>query len=288
MKEDKTDEMDNYLTLLPSDNINNLPIKSFGGTDLQTNIKKSETALQEMKPLRAIWNRSHSQWTWRHLNLNFVHPLKNMRQISAEITAKGDALNSAKWSHRKGQINEQEKREALKNKDLNKWDRLKIELELAETEESIENGLLMIEGCVKDILSLHELYNTLKEEVGDFDENDIEEEESKAHLQRSLLQCLRDVRERGSITAGQQEYLENIGANPSKTQVVLRAYVEKEASADADWSTEELYKFIRELTVELIDRQGIDKTRMINQHLLSEHNPEFAREDIFTKGDDDG
>ena len=137
--------------------------------------------------------------------------------------------------------------------------------------------LTLVNGCMKDILTLHDLYTQLKAQVGEINENDVEAEESKAHLQRSLVQSVRDVRERGAITKGEQEYLEQIGVNPGKVQTLIRNYVEAEQSDEADWSTDGLLDFIRSLTDELIDRGKVDQRRMKKQGFSTFHNPEFAQ-----------
>ena len=63
---------------LPSLADNTLPaIPSFGGNTLPENVEKAETALAELEPLGKIWNHSHSQWMWGHLNLSSFSPIKN-------------------------------------------------------------------------------------------------------------------------------------------------------------------------------------------------------------------
>ncbi len=74
-------------------------IPSFGGHTLTENVKKAESALVEMESLGKIWNHSHSQWAWRHLNLSSFSPIKNLRQISAEIEKKKAALNETKYKY---------------------------------------------------------------------------------------------------------------------------------------------------------------------------------------------
>jgi hypothetical protein len=117
---------------------------------------------------------------------------------------------------------------------------------------------------MKDILVLNELYEQLKEKVSSFSEADVEKEETKSHLKRSLVQCIRDVRQFGSITKGEQEYVEQIGINPMKLQTVLRAYVDNEAKQDT-WDVSGLYEFVDKLTDELVDFYKVDEARMALQ-----------------------
>ena len=127
---------------------------------------------------------------------------------------------------------------------------------------------------MKDILCLSDLYQQIQSQAGEIDENEIEKQESKAHLQRSLVQSIRDVRQFGRITKGEQEYLEQCGVNPGKLQSVLIDYVETEA--EEDWSTDTLINFVRNLSEELVEKGKVDFLRMEKTGFLPYHQPEFA------------
>ena len=118
-----------------------------------------------------------------------------------------------------------------------------------------------IEGAMKDVLALNELYEEMKDKFDGFTEADFEKQESKSHLKRSLVQCIRDVRQQGSITKGEQEYLEQIGVNPTKMQARIRQFVAEEESS-ADWSTTSLHEFVAGVVEELIDVLQVDRVRM--------------------------
>ena len=78
--------------------------KSFGGKSLVENSQLVDAAIQNTDELQNIWNHSHTQWMWKHLNLSYHAPLKNMRQIAAELRRKKGALNEAKWRQVKNEI----------------------------------------------------------------------------------------------------------------------------------------------------------------------------------------
>ena len=118
-----------------------------------------------------------------------------------------------------------------------------------------------IEGAMKDVLALQEIYEDLKEKVSGFSEHDIEKEESITHLKRSIVQCIRDVRQSGKITKGEQEYMEQIGVNPSKMQRIIQEYVKKEVEQNS-WGSEGLFEFVDGLANELINKHKVDITRM--------------------------
>ena len=235
--------------------------ESFGGRSLAENSKLVDTALQNTQELQNIWNRSHTEWTWKHINLSYHSPLKNMRQIAAEITGKKNALNEAKWRQVKNEVKIRKLEEKLSDPNLEYWDEVEGKVKLAQLREGMAEGSLYIEGAMKDVLALNELYEQLKSKVSDFSEEDVEKEESKSHLKRSLVQCIRDVRQSGNITKGEQEYMEQIGVNPGKIQRMIREYVAEEAISDS-WDTNGLHDFVDHVVSNLIDNCKVDEAKM--------------------------
>lgn len=245
-------------------------VQSFGGRTLSENAKLVDDAIDNTRDLQEVWNHSHSQWIWKHLTLSFHSPWRNMKQIEAEMSRKRSAINEAKWNQIRNEVKIRKYEEKLEKEDLDYWKEIDIKIKLAQLREGIVEGTYYIEGAMKDILSLNDLYEQLKKQVSDFSEEDFEKSESKSHLSRSLMQCIRDVRQQGCISKGEQEYLEQIGVNPSKMQVVLRDYVKKEAE-QPDWGTTLLMEFIENLTNDMIDNHKVDVKRMAAMGFNSEH-----------------
>lgn len=229
--------------------------KSFGGHSLAKNAERLDEALLETAELHKIWNHAHTQWMWKHLNLSYHSVWKNIRQISAEITNKKAALDEAKWKHVENEIRIRETEEEIeallqKNDPNDKWVIVKKQAKVAKLKEGMVVGMSYIEGAMKDILALTDVYKTLKEKYGTISEDDVEREETIAHLKRSIVQSIRDVRMQGVISKGEQEYLEQIGVNPGKLNVVLREYVEEEAKSKF-WDATGLHEFVDTLCDEL-------------------------------------
>jgi hypothetical protein len=238
---------------------------SFGGSTLNENSAKVDQALANVEELQSIWNHSHTQWTWRHLNLSYHSPIRNMRQVAAEMASKKAALSEAKWRQVESEMKmrkiEEELNRGLEEGTIDYWREVDLKIKLAKMKEGASTGTLYIEGAMKDVLALNDLYEQLKAKVTGFSEHDVEKEETKSHLQRSLVQCIRDVRERGAISKGEQEYIEQIGVNPMKLQGLLQKYVASEAEED-NWSVSGLYEFVDKLTDELADVYKVDHKRM--------------------------
>ena len=244
--------------------------ESFGGVTFKDNSEKVDVAIQNTNELHNIWNHSHTQWMWKHLNLSWHAPLKNMRQISAEICRKKGALNEAKWKHVQNEVKIKKIEEELSKPELlDYWREVDLKIKLAQLQEGLAEGSTHIEGAMKDILALNELFEQLKSKVSNFSEEDVEKEETKTHLKRSIVQCIRDIRQGGSITKGEQEYLEQIGVNPMKMQNILREYVKSEAASNS-WDVSGLYEFVDGVVEELAERHQVDKVRMNLQGFESE------------------
>lgn len=235
--------------------------ESFGGRSLSENTALVDKALANTDELQNVWNRSHSQWDWKHLNLHYHGDFKNVRQLAAEVNRKKQALNEAKWKHVKNEIAIKKLEEKLEAQNLDYWTEIDYQIKLAEKREGMASGMVYIEGAMKDILALNELYEQMKVKFDGFTEDDFERQESKSHLKRSVVQCIRDVRQTGSITKGEQEYLEQIGVNPSKMLLLVREYINKE-EMKTDWSVTGLHQFVADLVDELIDVMQVDKTKM--------------------------
>ena len=236
--------------------------QSFGGVSLAENAAKTDLAIANTKDLQNIWNRSHTQWMWKHLNLSYLDPHKNMRQIAAELAKKRQALNEAKWRQIKTEVKIRKIEEKLADPStLDYWAEIDLNVKLAEYKEQLAEGMSYVEGAMKDILALNELYEQLKNKTSTFNELDIEKEESKVHIKRSIVQCIRDVRQYGYISKGEQEYLEQIGVNPSKMLIKIKEYIQEEIKQES-WGVAILHEFVEKAASELIDNYEVDKIRL--------------------------
>lgn len=260
--------------------------ESFGGRSLVENAQRADLAIANTKQLQSIWNRSHTQWMWKHLNLSYLDPHKNMRQIAAEIARKRQALNEAKWNQIKTEMKIRKIEEQLAAPEtLDYWGEVELKVKLAEHQEKLAEGTSYIEGAMKDVLALNDLFEQLKEKVKDFTEMDIERAESKAHLRRSVVQCIRDVRQSGSISKGEQEYLEQIGINPMRMMLKIREYVAEEAK-QTSWDVSGLHKFVDGLADELIDVCEVDKIRLALMGFSSEAMPDITYDKVVGKNEE--
>ncbi len=251
-------------------------LESFGGKSLIENAKEVEQALARTEPLQGIFNHSHSQWTWRHLVLSYLSSSRNLRQIIAELAKKRDALWEAKWRciERNQDIKEltAQLEDEVKQVTTGEFERTRLEIALQKKREEQEMSIKRIEGAMKDVLTLTKFYDDLCEKYNIKTEEDFEKQESFSHLCRALTQAIRDIRQSGRISTGNQEYLEQIGINPSKVFSKLLSHIEREMASE-EWGTETLHVFVTDLATKLVpytekrmDRMGYT-TELIHEAL---------------------
>ena len=94
--------------------------ESFGGRTLAENAEMVDKAFENTNELQNIWNRSHSQWDWKHINLSYHGDFKNVRQIAAEMSRKKMALDEAKWRQLKNEVKLRKLEEKLETGNLDK------------------------------------------------------------------------------------------------------------------------------------------------------------------------
>jgi hypothetical protein len=196
----------------------------------------TNAVLQRVDHLNAVWCRSRTRWSLGNIVLTMggSAPVRRMRQISAEIESRKAALTEAKYALLRLQV---EADQALHLLDIEKdQDQARLlEIEIAEKEDRIAAILRKFDGAMRDVVDLGTLYDGLVKETGLITEDAIEAKEHEGHLHRAITQSIRDMRQSNVISYGNQEYLEQCGANPSACIAVIREYVAKEAPLGKAW-----------------------------------------------------
>ena len=236
-------------------------LKSFGGKSLAENMERVDGAIAKTRELSNVYNRNHTEWTRRMINMEYYDPWMNMRQISAEMTSRRQALDDAKYRQLENEVElrkltrKLERKQArlaeyqargggedtdviLNDEELDEMDDLDLEImgiqiEISKMQEGMLNGMSYIEGAMKEVLILEDLYDQLLKKIEEenedqgFSEVEWEHNNARAHLRMAVSQSLRDVRQGGSISKGEQRLLEQIGINPGVLQRELRDFVRK-------------------------------------------------------------
>ena len=220
--------------------------KSYGGNSLAVNIDNAETAIANVQYTERIWDRSRSQWMLKHLTCSQADGWMRLRQIGAEMCRKRQALNEAKFGYLKNKMKIGVKREEMDEASPANY-RL-LEVEIMELESQMQEVLVKVEGALKEVQTLSDMHDSLKEHLGEISEEEFEKAQTKAHIKRAMQQAIREVRESGRIRTGNQEYLEQSGVCVTHAFNLITEYLEQEKDAK---NTTLLYSFLDSVAEEL-------------------------------------
>ena len=220
--------------------------KSYGGNSLAVNIDKAETAIAKVQYTERIWDRSRSQWMLKHLVCSQADGWLRLRQIGAEMSRKRQALNTAKFGYLKSKMKIGVKREEMEEASPANY-RL-LEVEIMELESGMQEVLVKVEGALKEVQTLSDMHDSLKEHLGEINEEEFEKAQTRGYIKRAMQQAIREVRECGRIRTGNQEYLEQSGVCVTHAFKLITDYLEQEKEAT---NTTLLYSFLDSVAEEL-------------------------------------
>ena len=216
--------------------------KSYGGKTLQQNLENAEKAIAKVQYTERIWDRSRSQWMLKFLTCSNADGWLRIRQVSAEMCRKRMSLQSAKFGYMKMLTEAKIKRdEMLEEENENK--KLLLEIEAAEFESQAAETLVKVEGALKEVETLAQMYDQLKEKLGDITEEEFEKAQTKAHIKRAVSQAIREVKEIGKIKCGNAEYLEQSGISTTSILKDIFIFLEEESQAGVE-DTSMLHLFL--------------------------------------------
>jgi hypothetical protein len=121
--------------------------------------------------------------------------------------------------------------------------KLLLEIEAAEFESQAAETLIKVEGALKEVETLAQMHDELKEKLGDINEEEFEKAQTKAHIKRAVMQAVREVKECGKIKCGNAEYLEQSGLSTSAIYGEILAFIEKESRSGIG-DTSMLHQFL--------------------------------------------
>ena len=218
--------------------------KSYGGNTLEVNLANASKAIAKVIYTEKIWDRSRSQWMLKFLTCSNADEWLRMRQISAEMNRKRMALAEAKFNYMKKLTEAKIKRETmLEEESENK--KLLLEIEAAEFEFHAAEMLIKVEGALKEVETLAQMHDKLKERLGDITEEEFEKAQTKTHIKRAVMQSVREVKECGKIKCGNAEYLEQAGLSTTAILKDIFIFLEEESQAGVN-NTSMLHQFLED------------------------------------------
>jgi len=182
--------------------------------------------LPELDEKTKFFDRNNSQSTLTMMSLTMLNghsPMRMMRQVLAETEKRKMALAEAQVSHAKALRNI----EKLQDKLFNDPDNNVLNAKLRAAFVGIEMMESKINGSFKDIATLINAYNNLKENHGvtDWSEEEFEESEKKHHVRRGFELMYRNLMDGGRASTATIEYMQQYGVHPQVGLIEVQGYI---------------------------------------------------------------
>jgi len=182
--------------------------------------------LPELDEKTKFFDRNNSQSTLAMMSLTMLNghsPMRMMRQVLAETEKRKMALAEAQVSHAKALRNI----EKLQDKLFNDPDNNVISAKLRAAFVGIEMMESKINGSFKDIATLINAYNNLKENHGveDWSEEEFEESEKRHHVRRGFELMYRNLMDGGRASTATIEYMQQYGVHPQVGFTEVQGYI---------------------------------------------------------------
>ena len=185
-------------------------------------VEKVNRYLPELDEKTKAFDRKNSQTTLAMMTLTMMtgqSPYRMMRQIMAEVEKRKGALAEAQVNHAK-HLKEIERLEDSDDPLLQAKYRQKC-VGLSSMEQKIN-------GSFKDIATLIDAYNNIKEANGidEWDEVAFEKEEKKHHVRRAFELMYRNLFNTGRSSESTVEYCQQFGLHPQVCMTEVQGYLQ--------------------------------------------------------------
>ena len=182
--------------------------------------------LPELDEKTKFFDRNNSQSTLAMMSLTMLNghsPMRMMRQVLAETEKRKMALAEAQVSHAKALRNI----EKLQDKLFKDPDNNVLSAKLRAAFVGIEMMESKINGSFKDIATLINAYNNLKEAHGveDWSEEEFEESEKRHHVRRGFELMYRNLMDGGRASTATIEYMQQYGVHPQVGFTEVQGYI---------------------------------------------------------------
>ena len=171
------------------------------------------------------FGKTQSQYMDRIMTLTSLSPMRNLRQILAEIEKRRSALREAEVGYMRQKLkHEQLQKQLTAETDPDKQAELKIDL--YEIEGQLSASMLYVEGALKQIYAYQSAYDEIRQtyDIDNWDEKDFEAAEERHHIMKAFEQSSAVFQATGTIDAGNHEYFRQIGVHPMTAQIDLMRY----------------------------------------------------------------
>ena len=213
-------------------------------------MKKIAERMDEINRGLNAFSKTNTQLVSLGLTLSEATPERNIRQIHAQIESKRGALSEAQFRLLKQQNDLKRKllrKEEIINSEVGPGTKYKtleykqldlerIDIDIQEIKAKMVDGRVHVEQAIKEIGMYQDAYDDIVEHFGleNWDEVDMENADITYNLRRCFLQSLRSCRQIHYINEPNQEWLEQMGINPSFVQFEMLQFLETERKVMED------------------------------------------------------
>lgn len=148
---------------------------------------------------------------------------RSYRKILLQLDQKEKAMKECYFRRKRKEIDIKEINLKLQNKKIKNFERERLEVDLEETEYSLEEEIKLIEDCIIEI----EAYKKILEKLPEFTREDFENAENEYWKLRLLNNANRELISTGVVGIGTIESLEKIGLCYNKTKEGQIIFLEK-------------------------------------------------------------
>jgi len=189
-------------------------------------VKKVNDYLPELEEKTRAFDRNNSQTTLSMMSITMLNgqsPMRMMRQVMAEAEKRKMALAEAQVSHAK----KRKEIDKLQGQLLENPDDPVLEAKLRLSFVSITSLESKINGSFKDIATLIDSYNSIKEKNGidDWDEEEFEKGEKRHHVRRGFELMYRNLMDGGRASTATIEYMQQYGVHPQAGLTEVQGYI---------------------------------------------------------------
>lgn len=186
-----------------------------------------QASLPEVQRSTSLFCKTQSQFMDNMLTVSHPTPLRNIRQILAEMNKTREAIKELHFKTRKREVELKIKQREF-DKEEDELKRELIEIEIFEAMSNIETATGYLSGAIRKLANYTEQYNNIikKHNLENFNEADFEKEEEKYHIMKAFEQAMCAARSHnGVIDEGNMIYLTQIGINGAGAQREITDYL---------------------------------------------------------------
>lgn len=178
------------------------------------------------------FDRNNSQTTLNMMTLTMLNghsPYRMLRQVTAEVEKRKMALSEAQVSHAEARVEIMELEGHSEND-------IVAEAKLRNRRHSLITLENKINGSVKDIATLIDSYENIKEkfEIDEWDEEAFEREEKRHHVRRSFELMYRNLMDGSRANTATIEYMQQYGIHPQVAFTEVSGYIKYTAERIAN------------------------------------------------------